>query len=161
MSGNSCTYLSYRTLAFHSVRCVCMKQLDCYVDCSFYSVFRPLWLTVCNSVAHKTISCIRAFAKQNNLKSCETFQGRCLEIRSIWRVRMWDMSALHLYGFRDDQMYTFVFYLCSPQNCVGTKRAWYIYVPTAMLFPGIFKTYLCYLPLLRYSAIIATHKITV
>ena len=66
----------------------------------------------------------------------------------------------YVYGFRDDRIYTFVFHLCS-RNCVGTKRAWYLYVPTAMLFPGIFKTYLCYLPLLRNSAVIATHKIAV
>ena len=45
--------------------------------------------------------------------------------------------------------------------CVGTKRAWYLYVPTAMPFLGIFKTYLCYFPLLRNSTVTEAHKITV
>ena len=63
-------------------------------------------------------------------------------------------AAVHLhFGFHPS--------VAIPLACVGTKRAWYLYVPTAMLFPGIFKTYLCYLPLLRNSAVIATHKIAV
>ena len=53
------------------------------------------------------------------------------------------------------------FHLSSPRSCVGTKRAWYLFVPTAVLFPGIFETYLCHVPLLRNSAVIATHKIAV
>ena len=44
---------------------------------------------------------------------------------------------------------------------MGTKCAWYLYVPTAMLFPGTFKTYLCYLPLLRNSTDTVTYKIAV